>query len=78
MRRHYDRQNAQTTLRAAIALWAGWQRQLGREDSEAYRRFFFTYGTDVATAQTLGAREAGELHARIAKHLNEQGVIAHE
>lgn len=77
MRRHYDRQNAQTTLRAAIALWAGWQRQLGREDSEAYRRFFFTYGTDVATAQTLGAREAGELHARITKHLDEQGVIAH-
>lgn len=77
MRRHYDRQNAQGALRGTIALWAGWQRALGRQDSEAYRRFFFTYGTDVATAQTLGAREAGELEARISKHLNESGVIAH-
>jgi DNA repair protein RadD len=77
MRRHYDRQNAQGVLRAAIALWAGWQRVLGRPDSEAYRRFFFTYGTDVATAQTLSAREAGELCTRITQHLNENGVIAH-
>lgn len=75
MGKHYDRQRAQAGLRATIALWAGWQRHLGRPDSEAYRRFYFAYGVDVATAQTLGTREAGELGARISDHLNKAGVI---
>lgn len=75
MRNHYQRQTAQQGLRATIALWAGWQRRQAREDSEAYRRFFFQYGIDVASAQALGAREAGELQTRIQSHLDEAGVI---
>lgn len=76
IRTHGERQTAQGVLRASIALWAGYQRALGRSDAEAYRLFFFNYGTDVATAQTLGAREAGELRTRIQGQLNERGVIA--
>lgn len=71
---HAARAAAQESLRETIALWAGFQRYLGRSDSEAYRRFFYTFGTDVNTAQTLGAREAGLLNERIAETL--KGVVA--
>ena len=66
---HVERQRAQAELRASIALWAGWQRALGRADPESYRRFWFRYGTDVATAQTLGEREALALNERIVADL---------
>lgn len=75
-KRHHERQSAQAGLRSAIALWAGWQRALGRGDPENYKRFWFTFGTDVATAQTLGAREATELAQRIQQVLNQHGITA--
>jgi DNA repair protein RadD len=59
--RHVERQKAQAPLRRAIQLWAGYQRDQGCSDREIHRLFFLTFGTDVMTAQTLGAREAGEL-----------------
>lgn len=71
---HAARAQAQESLRKTIALWAGFQRHLGRSDSEAYRRFFHTFGTDVGTAQTLGAREASDLDRRITETL--KGVVA--
>lgn len=74
-KRHTERQAAQADLRKTIALWAGWQESLGRPDSENYRRFFLQFGTDVLTAQTLGAREAEVLKDRIAKQLNDNNVI---
>lgn len=63
--RHRERQEAQGELRHAIALWGGLQRHLGRPDDESHRRFFFRFGTDVLTAQTLGRPEALELKGRI-------------
>ncbi len=77
-KRHMERQRVQADLRASIALWAGWQRALGREDSEAYRRFFFKYGTDVLSAQALGATEAADLKARIDAELNTHNVREHQ
>lgn len=68
-KKHSERQKAQTRLREAIAWWAAWQRQKGRDDSEGYRRFWHAFGTDVATAQTLGAREAGELADKVTEKL---------
>jgi len=62
---HKQRQEAQRELREAIALWAGYQRAAGRPDSESYRRFFFTFGTDVLTAQTLGRPDAETLAAKV-------------
>lgn len=73
-KRHAERQAAQAPLRAAIALWAGWQRSLGRDDAEGYRRFWFQFGTDVASAQALGAREAAELQSRIDRQLTINNV----
>ena len=74
-RRHYDRQAAQISLRRAIALYAGFHRQSGAADSEIYKRFFFQFGTDMATAQTHGATEAAALDARIAAYLASINVV---
>jgi hypothetical protein len=73
-KRHHLKQAAQSELRSAISLWAGWQRSLGRPDSETYRRFFFAHGLDVLTAQALPAREAAELTAKIQNDLTSNGV----
>lgn len=59
------RQESQRSLRNAIAWWAGVEHARGYGESESYRRFFFTFGIDVANAQLLGTREADELAARI-------------
>lgn len=56
-----ERQAAQRSLRQLIELWAGRQHSLGRDPSEVYRRFFFRYGVDVASAQTLGRADANNL-----------------
>lgn len=61
VKRHVQRQQAQEALRGAIAWWAGYQRAQGRDDSESYRRFYFQFGVDVMTAQTLKPDEAIKL-----------------
>jgi len=61
------RQEAQAVLRRGIAGWAGVQRwRDGLDDDEINRLFFMRYGIDILSAQTLGAREAAELTARLA------------
>lgn len=64
-KRWRERQEAQAALRHAIAVWAGMWRDRGASDSESYRRFYFTFRTDVLSAQTLGATEANELRERV-------------
>lgn len=71
----HERQVAQVPLRASISLWAGWQRDQGRDDHEIYRRFFYEFGTDILTAQALGRAEAEELTARISADLGTNYVI---
>lgn len=74
--RHTEKQQAQHHLRSTIALWAGWHKTQGRADSEIYRLFFLTYGTDIMTAQVLPAREANELRERLQTKLDTVGVVA--
>lgn len=69
VKRHVATQEAQEALRGSIAWWAGYQRAAQRSDSESYRRFYFKFGTDVLTAQTLKAADAIELAGRINEHL---------
>jgi superfamily II DNA or RNA helicase len=66
---HFERQRAQADLRASIALWGGQQRDLGRSQSEQWRRFFFMFNIDVMSAQALGRKDAQELKARIDEKL---------
>lgn len=76
IRNHNARQVAQLRLRDAIALWAGWQYHGGRSTQEGYRLFFHTFGTDVMTAQTLNAKDAEDLEARIRTALTRANVVA--
>jgi DNA repair protein RadD len=73
-RRHWERREAQSQLRNVIAWWAGLETAQGREDSESYRRFYYKFGIDAGTAQTLGAREAGELAERVGAELSKLGI----
>jgi hypothetical protein len=73
-RRHWERREGQKALRNVIAWWAGLESAQGRGESESYRRFYLRFGVDVANAQTLGAREAGELAERISVELAKHGI----
>jgi hypothetical protein len=70
VKRHKARQDAQADLRHAIALWAGHLKARAHSDSEIYRHFYFGFGTDIATAQTLGAGEAADLQERVQKAID--------
>ena len=69
---HRLRFEAQLELQNTIALWGGWQRYLNRPDSESYRRFYWRYGIDVKSAQTLKRADAESLTARLKKDM---GVV---
>lgn len=73
-RRHMERQDSQKVLRNAIAWFAGLEAALGHKESESYRRFWFKFGIDVASAQTLGAREAADLTEKVNRELTRYGI----
>ena len=69
VKRHVARQEAQAGLRDSLAWWAGYQRAMGRPDSESYRRFYFSFGIDVLSAQALGEKDAISLKSKVDSHL---------
>lgn len=73
-KRHWERQQGQGNLRNMIAWWAGLESAQGHGESESYRRFYFKFGIDVASCQTLGAREAEELALKIKLELDKHGI----
>ena len=58
IKKHHARQEAQAQLREAIAAWAGVWHAHGESDTEILRRFWFQFGVDTLTAQTLSTAEA--------------------
>lgn len=70
MDQHKKRQAAQSTLREAIAFWAGAGRAKGLSDSEMYKTFYFRFGMDVLSAQALGRPDAEALTARVNADFN--------
>lgn len=62
---HRLRQEAQAELRGGIAQWAGYRRAENRCDSEIYRLFYFKFGMDILTAQTLGRSDAEKLNLKV-------------
>jgi len=70
-----ERQQAQGLLRSVIALWAGWQKHLGRSDAESYRRFWHAFGVDVASACALGTTNADALRVRIDSELTANRIV---
>lgn len=73
-RRHWERRQGQQSLRNMIAWWAGLENAQGHGESESYRRFYYKFGIDVATCQTLGTREAAELASKIKVELDKYGI----
>lgn len=69
-----ERQANQKSLRNAIAWWAGVEDKRGYSQSESFRRFFFTFGVDVANAQLLGAQESEELAGKVLRELQKFGI----
>jgi DNA repair protein RadD len=76
LNRHAERCAAQDELRNTIALWAGYHRDQGRDDSQIYRLFYLTYGVDMMSAQVLVRKDAEPLTARLQARLDELGVFA--
>lgn len=62
---HREKSLVQQQLREAMALWGGARTASGDSIPMAQRRFFHLFGVDVATAQTLNARDARALMERI-------------
>lgn len=60
-----ERIEAQKELRDTIATWAWKYHAAGETDSEIHRRFWYRFGNDVLTVQTLGARDAHNLKMEI-------------
>ncbi|MAB53448.1 DEAD/DEAH box helicase [Marinobacter sp.] len=75
MKKSRERQDAQTSLRQAVAWYAGKHRALSRPDSEIYRRFYIEYGIDVMSAQALNRADAETLDARIRAGLLCDGIV---
>jgi superfamily II DNA or RNA helicase len=76
-RRHLHRQQHQAPLRAALHRWAHWRSLYhGETNSQIQRRFFFQFGTDMMTAQTLGETDADALLVVIQGVLDAGGVVA--
>lgn len=73
VKRHVADQAAQAGLRESLEWWGGLQRAYGRDDSESYRRFYYTFGIDVLSAQALREKDAIALKQRVDAHLD--GVI---
>lgn len=64
------RQEAQETLREAMATWAGVWHERGVDDDEIRRRFYHRFKIDVLSAQSLGAGDARDLTDRVTSDNN--------
>lgn len=66
VRRWNERRDGQAQLRETMALWCGVRHVAGDTDRQMQKRFFFRFGVDILTAQTLNATDAAALNERIA------------
>ncbi len=71
VKRHVERQELQGALRASINWWKHYQRIMGRDKSESYKRFYWAFGIDELSAQALKHKDALELADRINIKLGE-------
>ena len=74
---HKHRQEAQRSLRAAMALYGGWRSIEGESLRVSQKNFFHRFSIDVLTAQTLNAADAKELEGRIRGVLEQHGIEEH-
>ncbi len=68
---HRKKQVAQRELRDTMALWGGYARGIGLNDSERQIKFYREFGVDVLSAQALSATPAIQLQELISISLNQ-------
>lgn len=64
-KKHEERKQAQIALRRSIEHWLGYRKADSLTVSESYRLFYFRFGVDMMSAQSLGRRDAADLSFRI-------------
>ena len=70
-KQHNLRRDAADELRASMAWWGGHHNKMGHTDAEAQKLFYFRFGMDVMTAQTLPRAKSVELKEKVDEHLHE-------
>lgn len=75
IKNHLNRQVSQTSLRKTIALYGALMAHEGHTIRVGQKKFWFEFGIDVMTAQTLGAVDADELRYRVQAVLDKRGVV---
>lgn len=73
--RHHEALEARKRLRDAMAWWGGRAELEGYNEREQQRYFYLTFGTDVLTAQTLSAKDADTLAARVLAKIRIDGFV---
>lgn len=66
---HAARMEAQQQLRDAIAIWAGKRKAAGDSIDQAYKRFYWSFGVDVITAQTLKRKDTEDLLIKVVNNV---------
>ena len=73
---HWERQEAQRGLRAAMATWGGWKTHEGYADPAAQALFYFRYGVSLVEAWALPRADAEALRSRIERDLTLNKVVS--
>lgn len=74
--KHYEKLQARAALKEMMALWAGWRQAEGDTASMAQRRFYFQFGHDVMTAQTLNRADSQALNDKLRAVLTKSSVTS--
>lgn len=76
VKKHYEHRLALEMLQNAMAWWAGEQRAQGRGDSEVFRRFYLTFGTDWLTCQAQDRQSMEKLTRWVMERLTPASLSA--
>lgn len=68
---HDERREIHSALKVVIDWWGAFQRAQGRDDRESYKRFYFMFGIDILSCQTLPKPDAIKLAEQISTKLVE-------
>jgi len=74
LRLHHEKQTAQKALRIVMQLWAGYNQYTVSETAELYRIFWYKFGVDVLTAQSLPTQAARDLSDRISLDIGRTAI----
>lgn len=72
--KHYEKLRTRAAFKELRDVWAGWRQAEGDTASMAMRRFFFTFGVDVRTAETLNRADTQVLLDKVRTVLTKSSV----